>query len=144
MALSNEFRSALAEHRALSAGDRREAMPRAGGIGDVFTLLPVAGRPTPPRSVDGTPPAPIPGGFVVRPQGHPDGSPRPGCRDGCDGIRGGGGGTPVSCPAGWTVPNRRIYRMDLGDSRASLPTWRLRPGGHGERKTALTARPSGI
>ena len=77
MQSSNEFRSALAEHRALSAGDRREVLPPVGGIGDVFAVLPVVGRPTPPPSGDGTRPAPIPGGFVVRPQGHPDGSRAP-------------------------------------------------------------------
>ena len=51
--------------------------PGAGGFGDVFTVLPVEGRPTPPPSGDGTRPAPIPGGFVVRPQGHPDGHRAP-------------------------------------------------------------------
>ena len=68
-----DFRTALREDRALRAGDRREALPPSGGLGDVFAVLKVTPRPTPRPTFDGTPPAPVPGGFVVRRQGHADG-----------------------------------------------------------------------
>ena len=48
MPSSNEFRSVLAEHRALSAGDRREAMPRAGGYRRRVYVAPGGGASYPP------------------------------------------------------------------------------------------------